>query len=544
MLGASHSLSPLKSSFSSGEHVSGMSTQTNGKPLLLAAVENFLVNSADFSKAARELQACWEEIGYSRDDLKTIQDGTIDALIQPLDKVVKTSLAHEKEQLAQHRNAVAECRVRVTMISAELSIPVFQVDENLPLIEKSRVLTQKAESLEAMREQLMSRLEALIHHNRDLYRIMHTGHYVVDENKVPTAEDLKLFSSHNDNLEIERKVREKRLKEVRSRIVDLQRGLEKRSATPPATFPQDIDGMLADTRFAELANEENELREERRVLHEEISGLQEKIRLINDRLKLEISEEFQPAATKVTPSYRNNLQAELKRLEVLKAQNIKKFIEEVRQDILELYEKCFSSAMDREDFSKEMSSTRLDEELLQKHEQHYQRLVAHFEKNEDFFKKIRKREEVWKKKMEIDEKENDPSRFKNRGGQMLQHQQEKAKIEHDLKKLDAELAKKLEQWLADHGEPFTIFGNDYAVFIKQQFEAYKIKLQREKEERKQAKEQDNQPPTGVLGKRKNDARQASANNGGRPQSRETHGSAQIGVAGLMERSPKTQRLGH
>lgn len=92
-----------------------------------AAVEDFLVNSADFSKAAHELQACWEEIGYSRDDLKTIQDGTIDALIQPLDKVVKTSLAHEKEQLAQHRNAVAECRVRVATISAELSIPVFQV---------------------------------------------------------------------------------------------------------------------------------------------------------------------------------------------------------------------------------------------------------------------------------------------------------------------------------------------------------------------------------------------------------------------------------
>lgn len=79
-----------------------------------------------------------------------------------------------------------------------------QVDENLPLIEKSRVLTQKAESLEAMREQLMSRLEALIHQNRDLYRIINTGHYVVDENRVPTADELKLFSSHNDNLEIER----------------------------------------------------------------------------------------------------------------------------------------------------------------------------------------------------------------------------------------------------------------------------------------------------------------------------------------------------
>lgn len=54
-------------------------------------------------------------------------------------------------------------------------------------------------------------------------------------------------------------MREKRLKEVRSRIVELQRGLEKRSATPPATFPQDIDGMLADTKFTELANEENEV---------------------------------------------------------------------------------------------------------------------------------------------------------------------------------------------------------------------------------------------------------------------------------------------
>ena len=78
------------------------------------------------------------------------------------------------------------------------------MDESLPLIEKSRILTQKAESLEAMREELMSRLEALIHQNRDLYRIMHTGQYVIDEKKVPAAQELALFSSHNDNLEKER----------------------------------------------------------------------------------------------------------------------------------------------------------------------------------------------------------------------------------------------------------------------------------------------------------------------------------------------------
>ena len=151
--------------------------------------------------------------------------------------------------------------------------------------------------------------------------------------------------------------------------------------------------------------------------------------------------------------------------------------------------------------------------------------------------------------------------------------------------LDADLARKLEQWQEEHGEAFTIFGNNYAEFIRQQWDAYKLKLQREKEDRKLAKEQDSQPATGVLGKRKNDARQASAKETkarvcfnlflvssctrpldgttGSTKSfflrifssfcalnyflvlilQETHGSAQIGINGLMERSPKAQRLG-
>jgi len=75
------------------------------------------------------------------------------------------------------------------------------------------------------------------------------------------------------------------------------------------------------------------------------------------------------------------------------------------------------------------------EQLLLEHETELEKVKTFYENNKDMLIKIEKRRELWNKMVAFDEKENDPNRFRNRGGNLLAEEKEKKRVVSQLPKV-------------------------------------------------------------------------------------------------------------
>ena len=127
-----------------------------------------------------------------------------------------------------------------------------------------------------------------------------------------------------------------------------------------------------------------------------------------------------------------------------------------------------------------------DDDLLSAHESELDRMRGFYQDNLDIFKLIKKREalfqqhcelEVWHCNLACDgtisgitqEKSNDPSRFCNRGGQLLKDQAMKKHLKKELPRVEKELKTVLEQWEEDHERFFMVNDGRYLDTIRLQW---------------------------------------------------------------------------
>ena len=81
------------------------------------------------------------------------------------------------------------------------------------------------------------------------------------------------------------------------------------------------------------------------------------------------------------------------------------------------------------------ASDEIDEDVLRAHESELDRIRGFYSDNKDVFMLVARREDYWKKFLELEEKTSDPERFKNRGGQMLKDTNAKKQAHKELHKV-------------------------------------------------------------------------------------------------------------
>ncbi|OQV14546.1 Glycogen debranching enzyme [Hypsibius exemplaris] len=502
-----------------------------------------LLHEPQYTGLVRRLYKCWNEIGYPAETLRALETGTIEAVIKPFMDGLSTSVEGEEGQLQQFRDTVEHCFTVVTAISEELRLPEYHMPQNLPLIEQARVMEETTDKLRHRRMERMDSLAKLIEKNASLCQVLQVEPHDIDHNKVPNPEELDQFRRINDALQQERDNRLRRLQELKRDIIPLMADLERQ---PTSHFERNLlteseaHFPLSDESLQRVADLKEELFSAKLALTEEFIQVRDKSQAIRQRLKQlddPASRALEERCRKICPTSLNLLQTELVRLERLKQQNMKAFILEMRVELEGLFNKCFIGKEDRQLF-KDFKSDIFNEEVLESHEAECTRLRDYYNQNAHFFNKILRREDVWTKKMEVDKKENDPARFNNRGGQLLRDQQEKAQVEHELKRLDKDLATEIKEWEAQQGVPFFVYGRSYTDFVQEQKDTYEAQKERLKGERKRAKEGGGGGGAGapMAGKRKMDS-QAPQHPG------KSSIQKNVSVAGLMQRSPKIQRTG-
>jgi len=101
--------------------------------------------------------------------------------------------------------------------------------------------------------------------------------------------------------------------------------------------------------------------------------------------------------------------------EELKKANIEQFIINLRNELNDIWDRCFYSDNQKNSFQA-LHSIDFTEELLEKHEAELDRMKEYQELNRELFIKVEKRQEIWSKFMELERRAKDPSRLMHARG--------------------------------------------------------------------------------------------------------------------------------
>jgi len=217
----------------------------------------------------------------------------------------------------------------------------------------------------------------------------------------------------------------------------------------------------------------------------------EKISSLYERLRLDVSEKYKFLS--VNQGHGKSVLAELKfevdRLEELKKANIEQFIINLRNELNDIWDRCFYSDNQKIAFQA-LHSIDFSEELLETHEAELDRMKEYEELNRELFIKVEKRQEIWSKFMELERRAKDPSRLMHaRGTALLEEEKERNKVNKTLPRVEQELHELIQQWEQDHGRDFRVRGVSFAAFILEQKEEHIRGLEMEKMAREKAKKE-------------------------------------------------------
>lgn len=174
--------------------------------------------------------------------------------------------------------------------------------------------------------------------------------------------------------------------------------------------------------------------------------------------------------TDITQTAYNKLLEEVKRCEQIKRENIRNFIEKVRLEIEEYWDKCLKSDAERLRFPSYTANT-FNEDVLELHEDELRDLKMFYENNEAIFSIIQERQELWNQMELLQNKESDPKRYNNRGGQLLKEEKERKMITMKLPKIEAKVIELVEKFEEENHRPFTMYGIRIQDVIERDYEA-------------------------------------------------------------------------
>nr|XP_056721743.1 protein regulator of cytokinesis 1 [Euleptes europaea] len=362
-----------------------------------------------------------------------------------------------------------------------------QEDGGATILELEKELRMHVEALLKQKQERKQALQALREQELEICDLLSVAPYDICADAVPSLEDLDHFRQHLASLVAEKDRRQGEFVGTKQKIILCMEELEH---VPDTSFERDVvceeeDAFcLSEENIAALKKLLQQLeikKAQNKALCEE---LRSKILVLWDRLHvpMEERESFVPCMVGSRSQTISALQLELNRLETLKLQNIQNMVEALRVELADYWDKCFYGKEQREAF-RPLYEDDFTEELLQQHEEEIARIKLFFEKHQELFEAVRKWEGNWRLFQELERKATDPSRFTNRGGNLLKEEKLRAKLQKTLPKLEEELRGRLELWEQKRGQAFLVNGQRFMEHVAEQWQMHRLEKEREREER-------------------------------------------------------------
>ncbi|XP_071610123.1 protein regulator of cytokinesis 1 isoform X2 [Heliangelus exortis] len=435
------------------------------------------------NRAMAALRDIWEEIGIPEEQRLERTDVVKKHIKSLLDMMV----AEEESLKERLLKSIAVCRKELDTLCRELHLEPFEAEEESTILQMEKNLRTRVEVMLKQKRERKQELKSLQEQDRDLCDILCTTPFGIDSNAVPSLEDLDRYRRHLAALTEEKEQRREEFVSSKRQIILL---MEELDHTPDTSFERDVvcedeeAFCLSLDNIAALQSLLQQL-EARRSLNEAVcTELRSRILALWERLQVP-EEERVTSAVHMAGSRaktRKALQLEVDRLEELKLQNMKSVIQAIRVELADLWDKCFYSQEQREDFSPYYDED-YTETLLELHDAEVGKVKIYYETHKDLFEAVQKWEENWKLFLELERKATDPSRFANRGGNLLKEEKQRAKLQKTLSKLQEELEGRVQAWEQEHGGAFLVKGQQFLEYVTEQWQLYRLEKEKEKQER-------------------------------------------------------------
>ncbi|CAF3780976.1 unnamed protein product [Rotaria sordida] len=165
------------------------------------------------------------------------------------------------------------------------------------------------------------------------------------------------------------------------------------------------------------------------------------------------------------------LEKEIDRCKELRRQNMRTYIENIRDEIFAQYEKCFYGREQMESFLP-LYSNEFTEESLEEHEKELEEINMYYIHNEQLFVNLANWHEVWAEYREFQRQASDPDRFKRRGYSAVQEEKQRKHLEFSLKKLQDTVVQLSKEYEHEFGYQFLVEGVPVQDFFNNEKENY------------------------------------------------------------------------
>ncbi|XP_039989662.1 protein regulator of cytokinesis 1-like isoform X2 [Xiphias gladius] len=442
---------------------------------------------AYLNRALVRLQDIWEEIGIPEEQrLQRTND-----VHKHIKGLLDLMIAEEEELKKRLMKSIKSCRKELSNLCTELQLPPFEEEEGCTMLQMEKNSRTRLEVMQEHKRQRMEELKGLIVKDRELCDIMCTTPFSIDQDSVPSLSQLETYHAYLDELTKEKACRHDEFVSIKKEIIVCMDDLEQ---NPETSFEMDV--MCEDEEAFCLSNDNiaalklllSQLQERKAEKELRCSAFRTKIQELWERLQIP-QEERETLSEHMVKSKKKNteaLQAELQRLELLKMQSMKSVIEVIRAEIALFWGSCFYSPEQQQAFVPYHDDD-FTEELLNLHEAEVRTLKKYYEDHKELFEGVTKWQENWTLYLELDKKASDPSRFNNRGGNLLKEEKQRTDLQKSLPKLEKSLKAQIDAWEQEHSKEFLVNGQKFLEYVQQQWDCHHTEKEKEKQERQMKK---------------------------------------------------------
>ncbi|XP_040825423.1 protein regulator of cytokinesis 1 isoform X5 [Ochotona curzoniae] len=438
---------------------------------------------ACFQKALNYLWEIWESIGIPEDQ-KLQRTEVVKKHVKELLDMMIAEEESLKERLVK---SIANCQKELNTLCSELRVEPFQEEGETTILQLEKDLRTQVELMRKQKKDRKQELKLLREQDQELCEILCMPPHEMDSTTVPSLEELNQLRQRVATLKETKASRREEFVSLKRQIIACMEELEH---APDTSFERDVVCEDEDAFCLSLENIATlqkllwQLEMRKSQNEAACENLRAQIRELWDRLEIP-AEEREAVATVMTGSkakVRKALQLEVDRLEELKMQNMKKMIEATRVELARYWEQCFYSQEQREAFTPYYAED-YTENLLQLHDAEIVRLRNYYEVHKELFEGVQKWKESWELFLEFERKASDPSRFTNRGGNLLKEEKQRVKLQKTLPKLEEDLKARIEMWEQEHSMAFMVNGQKFVEYMAEQQETYRLAKERAKQER-------------------------------------------------------------
>uniref|UniRef100_A0A3Q3WTD6 Uncharacterized protein n=1 Tax=Mola mola TaxID=94237 RepID=A0A3Q3WTD6_MOLML len=415
------------------------------------------------NKALCHLKDIWEEIGIPEDQRLQRTNVVKTHIKSLLDMMIKEEESLRKKLI----DSIQTCRAEMDKLYLELQLPTFEEETGISMLQQEKNIRTQVEALMKEKGHRMQQLKLLLEQDQDLCDILCSMPYGIAPDSVPSLEQLENFSQHIRNQSVEKVRRYAEFMDLKKQIILY---MEELDHVPETSFEKDVVCEDEDSFCLNISSM--------------CESHREKIQQLWDRLQVP-QEERQAFNVHMVTSRKRNLealQAEVWHLEELKLLNIHNVTDAIRSEIAVFWEKCFFSKDQRHGFAPYFSED-FTEELLSLHDAEIQRLKHHYEDHKELFDGVHQWEESWRLFLELEKKATDPTRFTNRGGNLLKEEKQRSDLQKSLPKLEKRLKAQIDAWEGEQGREFLVNGQKFLQYVEGQWELHRLEKEKEKQAR-------------------------------------------------------------